>query len=551
MKAVSHLRGKSTVRPLVAIALTVLPLVVYFTYATWLRPISPFYANYDPEFQYMLNSLETFKGRPYYYADHPGSPLEVAGTAFYALTFPFLRMDTDGFIRYHLMHPRAFLTIAHGFLLLVNAAGLLSLLRMVFSARRVGSHVLGAGIALMYFAIHPMAFGSLMLWSHNSFSFALGVPLLVTLYRLLLGAPAKTAVPWRSLAVLSIAAGFLASITIYLAAWICGCVIVVAVWSALSGISPRRGLLLLVSVVLGGAAGFLLGVLPVLNRMQGFLDWIVALLSHQSPYLLRAQSSPLPAQWVANLIYLMQQLPVLFIVMPILAIAAVIAFWRWHRRWRADPASWAVMLGSLSICLLLMVFIMDHPKSDFMLAVAAVQPVLALALLNIYSAQAIEHHVWRQAAAWLIVGAAAVALLSSVLQHERKAALITSVEQQTALLQDTYAREQGRDQQGLVVVWTYGTYSPCFSWWFGNDSADNAFRKEIGRLCPRQLALDLWSGMVIPRQGARSLEQASWDMIIGCADAFKIPALSNLPFVKSYPELPLACGNLTVAYQSR
>src|SRR4030042_5852908 len=136
-------RGGIAMRSIVVAGLASLPLIVYFVYATWLEPISPFYANYDPEFQYMLNSLEVVRGRPYYYADQPGSPLEMLGTVLYALTFPFPRMDINAFIRFHLVHPRVFLTAAHGLLVLASAATLSFLTGAGLSNRRSAPGVFG------------------------------------------------------------------------------------------------------------------------------------------------------------------------------------------------------------------------------------------------------------------------------------------------------------------------------------------------------------------------------------------------------------------------
>src|SRR5512143_2465571 len=68
----------------------VLPVVAYSLYFNGLQRISPFYEYYDPEFAYLMNSLEVFKGEPYAYVDHPGTPLEVIGSVIYASTYPFL-----------------------------------------------------------------------------------------------------------------------------------------------------------------------------------------------------------------------------------------------------------------------------------------------------------------------------------------------------------------------------------------------------------------------------------------------------------------------------
>jgi hypothetical protein len=542
--------GLATPPRLFAAAVAMLPLVGYFVFVTWLRPVSPFFANYDPEFQYLLNSLEAFKGRAYFYADHPGGPLEAMGTAIYGLTFPFLGMRVGDFVDFHLGHPRVFLTLAHGVILVLSLLTTAYVLETWSLRGRSSPLFLGAAVALTYFAVHPMAFDSLVVWSHNSLSFALGTILLAMLYRLLTDLPPRQSVPLKSLAALSLGMGFMSAITIYLAASIAGCLVIVAVWAGLAGVPRREMWKALGVVVLGSLAGFVVGILPLWQRMPVFFDWIGALLTHRSAYLLGAPDQPLLARWTANLVELTRALPALVGSSIVLAVLALIAIVRRSKDWRRHAASWAVIAGLLFQSLLLSVFILDHPKPDYMLAVAAVMPVLVMAVLDIYRQDGSIGRVLRVAATVFILSGVAVNLIAAMTQHADRATTIERIASKTTLLQEEYARQEGRDARSLVVVWTYGTYAPCFSWWFGNDATDNAFRREIGQLCPRQLALDIWSEQVVPRQGARRIEQTPWDMIIGCSQAFSIPSLQNLRGTVSYPDMPLSCGSLSVAYRS-
>ena len=47
------------------------------------------YKSYDPEYAYFMDSLVVFKGIPYTYADHPGTPVSMLGTFFYLLNLSF------------------------------------------------------------------------------------------------------------------------------------------------------------------------------------------------------------------------------------------------------------------------------------------------------------------------------------------------------------------------------------------------------------------------------------------------------------------------------
>jgi hypothetical protein len=92
------------------------PLVGYWVYRSLIR-IGPFYLAYDPEIQYMINSLLPFKGYAYTYIDHPGTPVEVIGSALLLGTYPFFK---NNFILSHLQNPEIFFMEAHIFWLSGN-----------------------------------------------------------------------------------------------------------------------------------------------------------------------------------------------------------------------------------------------------------------------------------------------------------------------------------------------------------------------------------------------------------------------------------------------
>lgn len=531
------------------IFLAPLPLVLYFVYSTWVLPISPFYANYDPEFQYMLNSLEVFKGSEYYYADHPGAPVEVLGTLIYSALYSVQGLSLDRFVGFHLDHPGAFLGLAHGLMLLLSCVTLVGL--VAFGARGRGSAagVLGALVPFLYFVTHPLAFDALVLWSHNSFSFALGTLLLVLLYGLLPQASGASSIPTRRLAALGLAVGVFATFTIYLAAWIVAFVVIVVTWSALNRLRLQQAMGWLAILLVSSGAGLALGVFPLLHRLPYFMDWIAAVLTHSHPYLLTAADQPVMTQWAQSLTRLVGQLPMLFLVYLALAAIAVGTMISRRGHWRSDPASFSMLIGLLTASSVLLIAILDHAKPEFMLAVAALLPVLALVLVHLHLAYLTSHKALRVGLAICMVVGLVGSLASALIRHRDKSRGIAQAIHMTDALERVYANTQGRGMQSLVVVWTYGTYSPCFSLWFGNDSTDNAFRREIGRLCPRQLAYDYFAEMVIPRQGAMPLATRSWDIVFGCSEAFDKPELAALPGRQTFPELPLACGPLSVAYR--
>src|SRR4026209_2305713 len=78
-----------------------------------LKGPQPHYRDYDPEMAYFMNSLAPFKGAPYFYTDHPGTPLEMIGTMLLGTAYVF-SPDRANFISTYLETPAYFLNVAHG-----------------------------------------------------------------------------------------------------------------------------------------------------------------------------------------------------------------------------------------------------------------------------------------------------------------------------------------------------------------------------------------------------------------------------------------------------
>jgi hypothetical protein len=72
----------------------------------------PSYRDYDPEMAYFLSSLAPFKGAPYFYTDHPGTPIEMIGTMLLGIPYVFSR-DRANFISTYLENPAYSLNVAH------------------------------------------------------------------------------------------------------------------------------------------------------------------------------------------------------------------------------------------------------------------------------------------------------------------------------------------------------------------------------------------------------------------------------------------------------
>lgn len=65
----------------------------------------------------------------------------------------------------------------------------------------------------------------------------------------------------------------------------------------------------------------------------------------------------------------------------------------------------------------------------------------------------------------------------------------------------------------VSVLWTYETFSPCYSLWFGNELAGIVFSAETLNICGQQNALNIWNRGVIIGDSFVNIENVQWDLI--------------------------------------
>src|SRR5512138_2049562 len=99
--------------------------IIFLLAGSWLylsillKGPQPSYRDYDPEMAYFMNSLAPFKGAPYFYTDHPGTPVEILGTMLLGTDYVFFPSRAN-FISHYLEKPELFLNVAHGFITLLS-----------------------------------------------------------------------------------------------------------------------------------------------------------------------------------------------------------------------------------------------------------------------------------------------------------------------------------------------------------------------------------------------------------------------------------------------
>ena len=535
----------------VFLAVFLAPIVLFWAFVHFYKPISPFFEAYDPEFAYLMNSLEVFKGHPYVYVDHPGTPVEVLGTVIYALIYPFLHLTPSQFIVYNLENPGPFLNVGHAVLTLASIACAVVFFRVAMPAKLLRSSLFAAALATSYFALHPQSFRFTSIWSHNSFAFPVGTLLLVLLFRSLNYEP-RHDIPTRQLVMLGLGAGVFSAITIFFASWIGGMVLAVLTAYRLGGHAWKRTIGAV--LVLGGSSvvGFFLAVLPVLRRIRYSYGFIRSLLLHKQEYLGLSGSSTLDSM-SRNLQSLVRDAPVLAIITGVALVLSLFAVAFWRRRLAAHPGAGGTVYGLSIQAVLLSAFLLNDYSLRYFLALAAIIPVLVMALWQILgndrpAGRAVQY------AVILLVSTGLVAGLWNQVSFQRDfSALVAqrTVQQRTAIAQ--YAQTSGKPRDEMVVIWSYGTYNRCVSLWFGNSSAGHAFNEEVASICP-DFYYSVFSGGVtylanksgnIKIDTAKPFGDLNWDVYLGCPASFLEslgPDQTQYAVVIPTPPSPITCS---------
>ncbi len=527
---------------LAALLLFLLPVLAYWGYCLAAQP-APHYDGIDPEYEYFLNSLSVFKHQPYSYVDHPGTPVEMIGTALLGASYPLLAGRPEGFVTYYLRNPQLFLGLADAFLVAAHLVCVLVFFRVARRWASGNSALLAAALATAYFAVQPYAFSGSVLWSHNSFSFPFGTLLLLWLC-LIVTQPetrlSRLSAQWTGL---GLGVGILAAITIFLSSWAVGALVTVVLYYGLLRRSWKEMLAAGLAFGLGSIVGFYVAVLPVIGKIGGFWNWIYSILSHQSNYLAVPSDQPMLLRLASNAVAFYDMLPALALAsMALLALMGA-ALLLWRDRIQQQPALWA-LAGGLSVQLVALTLVfLDRPlRAYYFLGVAAIVPVLALIVLALCERAPLARSI-------LVMAVSAAVLIGLVVNAAqgiiaRRAEMRTEAESQKLVQQiiTQRAREVQRPPEDLTVLWMYGTYSDCWGLWFANQRSGDAFDKEISHICPKQYEL---AGRVLMPNDKVPLESMDWDIVFTC-ERYTDTVLLKEPGaqVRLYPDINWTCGKM-------
>jgi hypothetical protein len=488
-------------------------VLLYWAYVDVIRPLPTYTPRFDPEMPYMLNSLAVFKSQAYTYVDHPGTPLEVIGSLILVAQKVALRIPSEDLIQFTLENPRVFLLWVHA-LLAVGSAVTVFLLVAGYPVRRTADLLPAVAAAFLFFAAHsPTALATLSFWSHNSFNFPAGtLLLLIVVLRLRKGDGLSH---WETL-LFGLISGGLAAVQLYFATWPLGLSVMLGTHRGLKGRSLLRGLGEALWVGAGAAAGFFLATQPILHRYREFIWWVRGLILHQGNYAQGPRGVTSLALVGDHLRQLWSEGGAILLATAAISLVMVAAAVVLARRGRAAPTWWwAAVVGSTLQLAVAFGLILKHPGSTYLLAVAAILPILSILAWEVLASSGRLGRAVVTAASLLVLVGLGWAVARSLQDHQRSLAYITAARAELDRVTSDLVDELKRDPDSLVRLWGYDAPSACLALRFGNGYVEGLFGGEIDRACPRDFQYNIWLRRAeLPDAGGFLNEVDGWDLLI-------------------------------------
>jgi hypothetical protein len=484
----------------------ILTLATYWIHVHWNEPAAYYSVKYDPEFQYFMNSLAVFKGVPYSYMDHPGTPVELLGTGLLLLTFPFTGGSLKSFFSYHISNPELFLIMARAILALMSMTCVYLLAKFSIKIRSRTDEFFSVAIAISFYTVlSPLTFITLTFWSHNSFAFSLGSLLLLGL---LVKLRSDLNLRWWEISLFGISTGILTAVQLYFATWVVGICIAVGVFSLLKYRDWRKAILSSVIGAVSSLVGFVIVTLPTLHKYIWFYSWAKRLFTHQGRYGYGEAGFTSLSRLQKNFFLLWEQAPIVFLAAGLSLLLIATALFLQRKKIKQNPGLWAMAIGLSLQLIVTLLIILKHPGAIYLLAVAAILPVL---LCVIYSMLSDSKRYFRQG--FIVLGILILigfflGLFQAIAENRETISNIHLVETELQEHRSNYAETKNVNLDEQTILWSYSTGSPCFALYFGNIFSGNAFTEEIRRVCPNDGRYDVWS------DGDHLSAPEGWDIIV-------------------------------------
>ena len=441
-----------------------LPLVLFIFSQILVDVKGPFYLgwNSDPEYAYLLNSVNLLHLHLPGHYDHPGTPMQEYGAVIILLRYFFVHVF-NGVQSMHLdvlANPEAYLRWINSSLIVFLGASL------YFSGRMVYKHSKNLFLALLTQSI-PFLYSSLLL----STSRVTPEPLMmvcVSLISTLFISEYYQSVPFRSrksgmmLGAL-IGFGIASKVTL--------------IPLALLVFLPAKIKTKVISVI-SAAVSFLIFTIPIFPLYLKMLDWLKDLLIHMGIYGGGEVGLPGFGQLIKNLFLLLQSEPQYFLMIVFLALVSV----QLHHRKRSHTG---FLQKSFFILFLIFFFqaliTIKHPSAHYMLPSMMLSTILPVLFWNFLKKN-------KDLRSRLFKGFVIFSLICSFLITSKEVKRIVdyniSAEKTQNLIHEEYS--------DCIIANYYRSSSQAYALSYGNDYANLNYRDALHNVYPDAVAYEKW-----------------------------------------------------------
>jgi hypothetical protein len=205
-----------------------------------------------------------------------------------------------------------------------------------------------------------------------------------------------------------------------------------------------------------------------------------------------------------------------------------------RRRIREQAGGWAVGLGMVIQILVLFLLVIKEPRRRYLLSIAATLPILAASIILIIQNQIrMRKYIYPIFFTFILIGFGAN-VFNGIIRHQEKNIYYQSYNAEISGFLSDYADSQGLKVEDLILYWTYESYSPCYSLWFGNGFAKHSFINEIIETCPSNYSFDTYSKKFYPREFGGNLSNLDINtVIIGDPERLEMNGLGKFGLIYS------------------
>jgi hypothetical protein len=518
---------------ILGISIIVFLLAGYWIYSDLLlKGGTPYYRDYDPEMAYFMNSLAVFKGIPYFYNDHPGTPVEIVGSLILGITYPFFNTSAD-FIHYHLQNPVLFLTLAHAFVTLLSIGCAIYFFQTVVNFSAQPNVPVALSLALIFYGLHIYSFTTLTIWSHTALNFPLGTLYLLFLFRI---AHASRLISKKMAVGLGLLLGLMLATMINFVPWLLGTLVFIVLFYRMQNISWRKILITSGLVLASSILGFLLSVLPALQRMPYFFGFLQGLINHQLPYGNGPEGITSFHLLLSNLLVIVKTNPILFLSILVVTFIIIYFLYDRHRFAPEEAGRQALAIALLMQIVLSMIFVLKHPGERFLLQVAAILPVLFLVTTSLSEYNRTFNSLLMKALTIFAVLSVAWSAEISLQQKLLELVETRAFETQADLAIAEYAALTGKSRDELTILWSNVTYSYCPPRLHGDFFTGGVFAREVEHLCPNQAIVFFSRDWIMYHGDHVAAKTVPWNLLVTRTEFLKAnPTWKEFGIARDYP----------------